>query len=105
MPVQKNRFIKITIKIFFKRYSLLFVYGKSYNIQRVMLNSIKKYIKKAKEEVSREYMVENTSDSSSEKQEARSWIGVDLDGTLAYYDRSSTYDEVGEPVPAMMPAC
>jgi len=67
-----------------------------------MLNSIKKYIKKAKAEVSREYMVENISDGSSEKQEARSWIGVDLDGTLAYYDRFSTYDEVGEPVTAMM---
>ena len=67
-----------------------------------MLNSIKKYLKKAKEEVSREYIVENPSNDSSTQQETKSWIGVDLDGTLAYYDRFSTYDEVGEPVPAMM---
>ncbi len=67
-----------------------------------MLNSIKKYLKKAKEEVSREYIVENPSNDSSTTQETKSWIGVDLDGTLAYYDRLSTYDEVGEPVPAMM---
>jgi len=67
-----------------------------------MLNSIKKYLKKAKEEVSREYIVENPSNDSSAKQETKSWIGVDLDGTLAYYNRLSTYDKVGEPVPAMM---
>jgi hypothetical protein len=67
-----------------------------------MLNSIKKYLKKAKEEVSREYIVENPSNDSSTTQGTKSWIGVDLDGTLAYYDRLSTYDEVGEPVPVMM---
>ncbi len=67
-----------------------------------MLNSIKKYLKKAKEEVSRDYIVENPSNDSLAKQETKSWIGVDLDGTLAYYDRFSSYDKVGEPVPAMM---
>jgi len=46
--------------------------------------------------------VENPSNDSSAKQETKSWIGVDLDGTLAYYNRLSTYDKVGEPVPAMM---
>ncbi len=27
---------------------------------------------------------------------------MDLDGTLAYFDRMSSYDKVGEPVPAML---
>lgn len=30
------------------------------------------------------------------------WIGVDLDGTLAHYDRWRGIDHVGDPVPAMM---
>lgn len=30
------------------------------------------------------------------------WIGIDLDGTLAYLDRNSSYKKVGEPIPAMM---
>lgn len=30
------------------------------------------------------------------------WIGVDLDGTLAHYDRWRGIEHVGEPVPAMM---
>ena len=29
------------------------------------------------------------------------WIGVDLDGTLAYYDGWHGADHIGEPVPAM----
>jgi hypothetical protein len=31
-----------------------------------------------------------------------SWIGVDLDGTLAYYDGWKGADHIGEPVPAMV---
>jgi hypothetical protein len=32
------------------------------------------------------------------------WIGVDLDGTLAYYEPGQAYrpDHVGEPIPAML---
>jgi len=30
------------------------------------------------------------------------WIGVDLDGTLAYYDEWKGADHIGRPVPAML---
>lgn len=30
------------------------------------------------------------------------WIGVDLDGTLAEYDKWRGVDHIGEPVPAML---
>lgn len=30
------------------------------------------------------------------------WIGVDLDGTLAHYDRWRGVDHIGDPVPAML---
>lgn len=30
------------------------------------------------------------------------WIGVDLDGTLAYYDGWIGAGHIGEPVPAML---
>jgi hypothetical protein len=33
---------------------------------------------------------------------ARGWIGVDLDGTLAYYDCWRGVDHIGAPVPAML---
>ena len=29
------------------------------------------------------------------------WIAVDLDGTLAYYDRAAGPDHIGPPIPAM----
>lgn len=32
----------------------------------------------------------------------RGWIGVDLDGTLAFYDNWVSPDHIGEPVPAMV---
>ena len=67
-----------------------------------MLNSIKKYLKKAKKEVNREYPLETISNESYEINETKPWTGVDLDGTLAYYNRSSSSDVIGEPVPAMM---
>ncbi len=67
-----------------------------------MLNSIKKYLKKAKEEATREYPSEIISNESYEIDKTKPWTGVDLDGTLAYYDRSSSSDVIGEPVPAMM---
>jgi len=31
-----------------------------------------------------------------------SWIGVDLDGTLAHYDRWVGITHIGEPIPAML---
>ncbi|MEN8210679.1 MAG: hypothetical protein ABFR31_03105 [Thermodesulfobacteriota bacterium] len=67
-----------------------------------MLNSIKKYLKKAKEEATREYPLETISNESYEINKTKPWTGVDLDGTLAYYNRSSSSDVIGEPVPAMM---
>jgi len=30
------------------------------------------------------------------------WIGVDLDGTLAYYDEWLNVDHIGEPIPSMV---
>ncbi len=76
-----------------------------------MLNSIKKYIKKAKEEVNKEYSI-NSSEITSEqdgnskdsyqKRLPKIWTGVDLDGTLAYNDRMSSPEEVGEPIPEML---
>lgn len=30
------------------------------------------------------------------------WIGVDLDGTLAYYDGWKGVEHIGEPIPAMV---
>lgn len=30
------------------------------------------------------------------------WIGVDLDGTLAFYDHWRGPDHIGEPIPAML---
>lgn len=30
------------------------------------------------------------------------WIGVDLDGTLAYYDKWRGINHIGKPVPAML---
>ena len=76
-----------------------------------MLNSIKKYFKQAKEENSREYARHSSHGETPEGKDApdasssslpKIWTGVDLDGTLAYYDSTSTIDRVGEAVPAML---
>jgi hypothetical protein len=70
-----------------------------------MLKSIKKYLNKAKEEIAKEYDVgpeEMVVVDSEKKILPKIWTGVDLDGTLACLDRNAPYDEVGEPVPAMM---
>jgi len=34
--------------------------------------------------------------------EEDSWIGVDLDGTLAFYNEWAGIDHIGDPVPAML---
>ncbi|MBT3386826.1 MAG: hypothetical protein HOG03_18985 [Desulfobacula sp.] len=70
-----------------------------------MLNSIKKYLKRAKEESTKEYSINvdgNESFTSGSKKQPGLWTGIDLDGTLAYYDRTSPFDEIGDPVPAML---
>ncbi len=76
-----------------------------------MLNSIKKYIKKAKEEVNKEYSINSSeitndengsSKDSYQKRLPKIWTGVDLDGTLAYDDRMSSPEEVGKPIPEML---
>lgn len=37
-----------------------------------------------------------------EKHKSDGWIGVDLDGTLAFYDRWKGEQHIGEPVPKML---
>jgi hypothetical protein len=54
---------------------------------------IKNYLEKAKEEALKEYVI-----SSKEK----GWIGVDLDGTLAFHDANSPMIKIGDPVPLML---
>ena len=58
-----------------------------------MFSIIKNYLKKAKEEALKEYVI-----SSKEK----GWIGVDLDGTLAFHDAGSPMIKIGDPVPLML---
>jgi hypothetical protein len=76
-----------------------------------MLNSIKKYLKKAREEAAREYTVPKaTQDVQIDPETGEEiaafqpavWTGVDLDGTLAHWDHGSSIETIGEPVPAMM---
>ncbi len=58
-----------------------------------MFGFIKNYLKKAKEEALKEYVI-----SPNEK----GWIGVDLDGTLAFHDSYSPMIKIGDPVPLML---
>ena len=58
-----------------------------------MFDFIKNYLLKAKEEAEKEYLI-----SSEEK----GWIGVDLDGTLAFHDANSPMIRIGKPVPLML---
>ncbi len=70
-----------------------------------MLNSIKKYLKRAKEELSKEYSINlegNESFAPEHEKQSGLWTGIDLDGTLAYYDRKSSSDEIGDPIPDML---
>ncbi|WP_457554251.1 hypothetical protein [Desulfobacula sp.] len=65
-----------------------------------MINSIKKYLKKAKE-----YSSNNAVDEAIDLKRGKKpalWTGVDLDGTLAYHDRNSQMDKVGDPVIPML---
>ncbi len=74
-----------------------------------MINSIKKFFKRKKKDVSRKPDTHlrssegNVTGADHDKTDLpRAWTGVDLDGTLALHDRSSSYTHVGEPVPAML---
>jgi hypothetical protein len=44
----------------------------------------------------------NEVDARRERHKADGWIGVDLDGTLAYYDRWVAIDVIGDPIPRMV---
>lgn len=33
---------------------------------------------------------------------SRGWIGVDLDGTLAHYDKWQGHEHIGDPIPVML---
>jgi len=69
-----------------------------------MLSSIKKYLQKEKKDVSKEYSI-GTSESMEADQgqtQPKAWIGVDLDGTLAYYDSKSSIKKVGTAIPDML---
>jgi hypothetical protein len=69
-----------------------------------MLTSIKKYLQKAKEEISKEYSIGLSESLEQDKgpTQSKAWIGVDLDGTLAYYDERSSIEEVGLAIPDML---
>lgn len=70
-----------------------------------MFKSIRKIFNKKNEKIAEGYGVtpEETDTADPEKGNLpKTWIGVDLDGTLAYLDRNSSYSKVGEPIPAMM---
>jgi hypothetical protein len=54
---------------------------------------IRNYLEKAKEEAKKEYTVVSRE---------QGWIGVDLDGTLAYHAANSPMIRIGEPVPLMV---
>lgn len=45
---------------------------------------------------------ENTEEQGIDSRKKPGWIGVDLDGTLAYYDRWRGIDHIGEPISMMV---
>ncbi len=69
-----------------------------------MLNSIKKYLQKAREEVSKEYSIGSSESGQTDPGQTlpKAWIGVDLDGTLAYYENSASSEKIGTPIPEML---
>ncbi len=108
---QSNDKLKKIIKVKKFNFLLLFLSGVLL-YKSGMFDSIKNYFKKAKEEISRESSIGFHETNSSKQNEQSAdpakralpdiWTGVDLDGTLAYHDISSSMDKIGEPVPAMM---
>jgi hypothetical protein len=69
-----------------------------------MRNLIKQYLKKAKEEVSKEYSIGSSESGQTDQGQTlpKAWIGVDLDGTLAFYGERSSIEEVGLAIPDML---
>ncbi len=70
-----------------------------------MINSITKYLKKTKGENLKKHSInfeENKSLDPKNISQIGLWTGVDLDGTLACYDRMLPYNKIGEPVPSML---
>jgi len=70
---------------------------------------VRNFIYKAKQEASKEYNLapmvnKSTSSPAAEKKEymKEGWIGVDLDGTLAYTDPRFSMSVIGAPVPKMV---
>ncbi len=70
----------------------------------IMLNSLKKYLQKAREEVPKEHSIGSSESGQTAPGETspKAWIGVDLDGTLAYYDDRSSSKKIGIAVPEML---
>ncbi len=76
-----------------------------------ILNSIKKifsYFKDIDNEVTKESddakeqdLVAESKPESKLHRYNKQWMGVDLDGTLAYYDSMSTIDSIGRPIQDM----
>lgn len=61
-----------------------------------MFSAIKKFFKKSSDDIFLDDQIDNGIP------DGREWMGVDLDGTLARYDRSLSYGRIGPPVPEMM---
>jgi hypothetical protein len=74
-----------------------------------LLKVIGNFIQKAKLEAAKEYSVDPAAGGSSGSlgkvkngAERKGWIGVDLDGTLAYADSLSGTSQIGDPIPKMV---
>ena len=61
-----------------------------------MLSAIKKFLTGSVQNSS------GNSDAVSDAAPPGPWYGVDLDGTLAVWDATSTLDRIGAPIPAMV---
>lgn len=74
-----------------------------------LFDIIQNFIHKAKMEAAKEYAIAPTSEGGDpspeerkEGEERKGWIGMDLDGTLAYDDPLSGMSKIGDPVPKML---
>ncbi len=64
---------------------------------------IRDYLSKARDEADMAHQMANQPAAASPSAAARTaWVGVDLDGTLAYFNAESTLSEVGPPIPPML---
>jgi hypothetical protein len=74
-----------------------------------LLEILRGFVHKAKQEASKEYWVAAAADKRETNSEGekkgytqKGWIGVDLDGTLACVDTLSDISKIGDPVPQMV---